>query len=84
MSRLTIEVTEQQHQNIKALAALQGKSIKEVALQRLFAATPDEEQAMQQLKALLALRINEGLRGEVSDKSIKEIAEEVLQSSDRA
>ena len=46
----TIEVTEQQHQNIKALAALQGKSIKEFALQRLFAATPDEEQAMQQLK----------------------------------
>jgi len=83
MSRLTIEVTEQQHQNIKALAALQGKSIKEYALQRLFAATPDEEQAMQELKTLLASRIAEGQRGEVSDKSITEIAEEILQSGDR-
>ncbi len=80
MSRLTIEVTEQQHQNIKALAALQGKSIKEYALQRLFAATPEEERAMQELKALLASRIDEGLRGEVSDQSITEIADEVLRS----
>ena len=31
MSRLTIEITEQQHQSIKALAAMQGKSIKEYA-----------------------------------------------------
>ena len=80
MSRLTIEVTEQQHQNIKALAALQGKSIKEYALQRLFAATPEEERALQELKALLASRIDEGLRGEVSDQSITEIADEVLRS----
>ena len=80
MSRLTSEVTEQQHQNIKALAALQGKSIKEYALQRLFAATPEEERAMQELKALLASRIDEGLRGEVSDQSITEIADEVLRS----
>lgn len=36
----------------------------------------DEEQAMQELKALLAPRIAEGLRGEVSEKSITEIAEE--------
>ncbi len=28
MSRLTIDLTDQQHQNLKALAALQGKTIK--------------------------------------------------------
>jgi phosphotransferase system HPr-like phosphotransfer protein len=83
MSRITIEVTEQQHQRIKALAALQGKSIKEYALQRLFATTPDEELAMQELKTLLTSRIAEGLRGEVSEKSITEIAEEVLQAGGR-
>lgn len=83
MSRLTIEVTEQQHQRIKALAALQGKSIREYALQRLFAETPDEEQAMQELKALLSSRIAEGHRGEVSEKSITEIAEEELKSGSR-
>ncbi len=83
MSRLTIEVTEQQHQSIKALAALQGKTIKEYALQRLFGSTPDETQALQDLKTLLASRIAEGLRGEVSELSITEIAEQVLQSGGR-
>ena len=47
MSRLTIEITEQQHQSIKALAAMLGKSIKEYAMQRLLPLTPDEEKAMQ-------------------------------------
>ena len=83
MSRLTIEVTEQQHQRIKALAALQGKSIKEYAIQRLFALTPDEEQAMQELKSLLAPRIADALRGEVTEQSPMEIAEGVLKP-DRA
>jgi hypothetical protein len=36
MSRLTIDVTEQQHQSLKVMAALQGKSIREYALERLF------------------------------------------------
>lgn len=84
MSRLTIEVTEQQHQSIKALAALQGKSIKEYAIQRLFALTPDEEQAMQELKSLLEPRIADALRGEVSEQSLSEIAEGVMQSGSAA
>ena len=54
MSRLTIDVTEQQHQALKALAALEGKSIKQYALERLFPS--DEQQAMQDLKALLQSR----------------------------
>jgi uncharacterized protein (DUF1778 family) len=43
MSRLTIEVTEQQHQSLKAMAALQGKTIREYALERLFPSASDEE-----------------------------------------
>ena len=84
MSRLTIEVTEQQHQSIKALAALQGKSIKEYAIQRLFAVTADEEKAMQELKALLAPRIAEGLAGVVSEQSFDDIVEEALKAGDAA
>ena len=30
MSRLTIDITEQQHQALKAMAALQGKTIKQL------------------------------------------------------
>jgi hypothetical protein len=78
MSRLTIEVTEQQHQRIKALAALQGQSIKEYALQRLFPPSADEAQAMQALKSLLEPRIAAALRGEVSEQSLSEIAESDL------
>ena len=84
MSRLTIEVTEQQHQSIKALAALQGKSIKEYAIQRLFAVTADEEKAMQELKALLAPRIAEALTGVVSEQSFDDIVEEALKVGDAA
>jgi predicted methyltransferase MtxX (methanogen marker protein 4) len=80
MSRLTIDITEQQHQRIKALAALQGKSIKEYAIERLFASTPDEEQAMAELKTLLAPRIAGALRGDVSSKSVDEIVEDVIRS----
>nr|WP_312609110.1 hypothetical protein [Agrobacterium pusense] len=36
MSRLTIDITDQQHQSLKALAALQGKTIKQYVLERLF------------------------------------------------
>jgi hypothetical protein len=39
MSRLTIDITSQQHQNLKAMAALQGKTI-QYALERLFPGTP--------------------------------------------
>ncbi|CAE6848672.1 hypothetical protein FHT07_000041 [Xanthomonas arboricola] len=30
MSRLTIDLNDQQHQSLKALAALQGKTIKQI------------------------------------------------------
>lgn len=78
MSRLTIDITEQQHQALKAMAALQGKTIKEYAIERLFPAAGTEEQALGELKALLAQRLAEAQRGEVSAKSITEIAGEAI------
>ena len=76
MSRLTIEVTEQQHQTLKALAALEGKSIKQYAIERLFPA--DEEKTLQELKALLLGRMAEAERGELDERSFAEIAEEAI------
>jgi Antitoxin ParD len=55
MSRLTIDVTAQQHQALKALAALEGKSIRQYALERLLPS--DEHVAMQELKSLLQSRL---------------------------
>ena len=76
MSRLTIDMTTQQHQSLKALAALQGKTIKQYALERLFPGDTDAEQAWQALKSLLETRIDEGQAGKVSGKSIGEILDE--------
>ena len=78
MSRLTIDITDQQHMSLKALAALQGKTIKQYALERLFPAQSGEEQAWQELKMLLGQRINEGLSGTVSGKSIDTVLDEEL------
>ena len=74
MSRLTIDITDKQHQNLKALAALQGKTIKQYAVERLFPNGAGEEQAWQELKTLLDQRIADGLAGDVSDMSIAAIA----------
>jgi len=76
MSRLTIDVTDQQHQALKAFAALEGKSIKQYALERLFPS--DEQQAMQELKVLLQARLASAELGEVSSASAAEIADETL------
>lgn len=82
MSRLTIDITDQQHQSLKALAALQGKTIKQYALERLFPA--DGERAWQELKSLIGTRIADGLAGKVSAKSVNEILDEELGGDNRA
>lgn len=84
MSRLTIDITDQQHQSLKALAALQGKTIKQYAIERLFSADVGEDTAWQELKTLLGKRIAEGLAGGVSTKSIDAIVDEELGRDSRA
>lgn len=78
MSRLSIDMTDQQHQSLKALAALQGKTIKQYALERLLPVEADEEQALLQLSALLKSRVEEGLSGKVSHKSISDVLDEEM------
>ena len=78
MSRLTIDITEQQHQSLKATAALQGKTIKQYALGRLFPDDANADKAWMELKTLLENRIQDGVAGNVSSKNIDEILEEEL------
>lgn len=82
MSRLTIDVTDQQHQSLKALAALQGKTIKQYALEKLFPAPADSDDgALEDLKALLNQRIVEAQRGELDTRSMMEIMDSALGAS---
>lgn len=84
MGRLTIDITDQQHQSLKALSALQGKTIKQYALERLFPGDTSADQAWQELKTLLGDRIKDGLSGKTSDKSIDWIVDEELAEDGRA
>jgi hypothetical protein len=78
MSRLTIEVTEHQHQSLKALAALQGKTIKQYAIEKLFSPASEEERALLALKTLLHQRITEAENGHVDTRDFSEIAKAEL------
>ena len=78
MSRLTIDITEQQHQSLKAMAALQGKTIKQYALERLLPGDADADQAWQALQVLRRQRVDNALAGKVSDKDVHQILEEEL------
>ncbi len=83
MSRLTIDVTKQQHQTLKALAALEGKTLRQYALERLFsadAAGAGGERAHEELKALLAERLAEAHRGGLVQGSIGELAQQALRT----
>ena len=83
MSRLTIDISEQQHQSLKALAALQGKTIKQYAIERLVPGNVDNDPAWQELRGVLTARINDGLAGKVSDRSIGDILDEELSGENR-
>lgn len=79
MSRLSIDISPEQHQKIKALSALQGKSIKDYILSKLFTSETDAEQvAMSQLEELLVTRIKQSENSKVSGRTIQQITDDVL------
>ncbi|MGE0824399.1 MAG: antitoxin [Candidatus Binatia bacterium] len=82
MSRLSIDVTPEQHQRLKAIAALHGQTIKEYVLMRALPDLPEletlsEEEALQRLEAFLQPRIAEARRGDVIARSVDEIFADV-------
>jgi hypothetical protein len=62
------------------VAALQGKTIKEYAIEKLFPPVPDEEQAWADLKTLVEQRIAESSAGAVSSKTFDGIVDEELRT----
>lgn len=70
--RLSIEIEDFQHQQIKALAAMAGMTIKDYILDRTL---PDstEQQALAQLEKFLAPRIAAAERGQLNNSTMEEI-----------
>jgi uncharacterized protein (DUF1778 family) len=83
MSRITIDVSDAEHQEIKAMAAIQGKSIKSFVMEKLFTpsrsnADNTEDQAWGKLKELLDGRIKEALEGEAVKQTFMDVFDERL------
>jgi len=78
--RLSIEITQEQHQRLKAVAALQGKTIKDYVLERsLPELNTDENNALKQLENFLKPRIEAAENGNISKKSVEDIFNEVVE-----
>jgi hypothetical protein len=73
--RLSIDITAEEHQFLKAAAAIQGKSIKSYVLECALPTT-EEKNAFQRLEGLLKKRGENALAGELSDKNIDSIFDE--------
>ncbi len=80
--RLSIEITPDQHQRLKAAAALQGKSIKDYVLERTL---PDMngQAALQELEDFLEPRIEAVRKGQYSSKSVNAVFDEVLEEESK-
>lgn len=74
--RLSIEIAESQHQQIKAMAAITGMSIKDYILEKVLPMTKDELEALEQLKAYLAPSIAEAKCGEFYEGTVEDIIAE--------
>ena len=74
MSRISIDVSAQEHKNLKAMAALEGQSMKDFLLKDILDSTKSKEnQALKELEELLDKRLSHhqktGLKGRSSAKS---------------
>ncbi|GJL65363.1 MAG: hypothetical protein NPIRA05_03340 [Nitrospirales bacterium] len=76
MSRLSIELTPEQHQQVKALAALSGSSIRNYVLTRLLPSA-EEETALQELETLLDERLKAAESGAISQRTVQDIFQDV-------
>ncbi|EIC19623.1 antitoxin ParD [Thiorhodovibrio frisius] len=78
MRELIIDMTDQQHQALSAMAAREGKTVKEFALEKLLAKKNAKPEASAEIRALLAERVAQAKRGDVVHGSISEIEEQAL------
>lgn len=73
MSRITVEVSEQQHIRIKALAAVSGMTIKDLILQKVFDTKPTTKQKRPNKATLEAIHNAEKKQNIKSYKNIDDL-----------
>ncbi len=83
MSRISIDVTSEEHQKLKAMAALQGKSIKDYVIERTLGAEGDKSQeaALEELESLLDERMRGAQNGSRSQRTVGAIFQDAYRAS---
>ncbi|MEQ1635246.1 MAG: DUF1778 domain-containing protein [Methylococcales bacterium] len=82
---LSIELTQEQHQQLKDIAALRGQNINDFVLERVLqqplpkTVTTSEIEALQQLDAFLQPRVEAAKQDKVVNKSVQQIFNETYQ-----
>jgi uncharacterized protein (DUF1778 family) len=83
MSRISIDVTDDEHKKLKAMAALRGKSIKDYVLERTLGTGEADNAALQELEELLDNRIRDAQAGAVSRRTASDVFAEVARKKAR-
>jgi uncharacterized protein (DUF1778 family) len=83
MSRISIDVTDDEHKRLKAMAALRGQSIKDYVLERTLRTGEADSAAMQELEELLDKRIRAAQTGAISRRTASEIFAEATRKRGR-
>ncbi len=83
MPRLSIDISPEQHQKLKAIAALKGQSIKEYVLEQSLSDAPEisdqtEADALAKLEEFLFSRKKEAQSGDVVKTSAQNIFSDTL------
>jgi hypothetical protein len=81
MSRISLDVTEEEHKRLKALAALQGVSLKEYLLRNSLP-DKDDEQALAELERFLDERTSRAAVGKISKQTVGGIFKQAYRETD--
>lgn len=84
MSRISIDVTPEEHRKLKAMAALQGKSIKEFVLDSTLGFKGGSvERDLAELEAVLDQRIKDSETNGVSTRTVESIFQQAREDASR-
>lgn len=81
MSRISIDVSAEDHKRLKALAALQGVSLKDYLLRSALPSDGDKEE-LAELEVFLDERMRQAKAGMISKRTVGEIFQQAYHEAD--
>ncbi len=79
--RLSIEITEEQYEELETSAALEGQSIQEYVLKRVL--SNGGGKTLDDLVDFLRPRVEAAKRGDICDQTVEEIFDEVIEEIEK-